>query len=82
MVREAKRRKELKAKNAAWSGKSESKEAKSSRKEKMKRKREAIERQLLEEPSDEEAPADWKDLIQQERKKKKTAAVQGSFDDL
>lgn len=43
-IQDAKRRKELKIKNEAWSSKSERKENKLDRKEKLKRKREAIEK--------------------------------------
>ncbi|KAI3403329.2 SPB4 [Candida oxycetoniae] len=94
----AKRRKELKAKNEAWSSKTDKKEAKLERKEKLKRKREAIEKQLIQEDGrggandddddDDETKEDWKDMIRKnkqekkKRKKKNDSAVQGSFDDL
>ncbi|KAK6202788.1 ATP-dependent rRNA helicase SPB4 [Scheffersomyces amazonensis] len=81
-ISEAKRRKELKIKNEAWSTKVETKETRQERREKMKRKREAIEKQIMEESSDdEETQEDWKEVVKS-NKKKKTSAVQGSFDDL
>lgn len=79
---DSKRRKELKVKNEAWSGKTENKDTKVERREKMKRKREAIEKQIMNEPSDEETPVDWKDLVRSEKKQKSNTNVQGSFDDL
>ncbi|KAI5970290.1 SPB4 [Candida margitis] len=82
-IANAKRRKELKIKNEAWSSKTEHKETKQERKEKMKRKREAIEKQLMEndEEDEQETQQDWKDLIRQS-KKSKNQTMQGSFDDL
>lgn len=49
----------------------------------MKRKREAIEKQLMEndEEQEEQTQQDWKDLIRQS-KKAKNQTMQGSFDDL
>lgn len=79
-VNDAKRRKELKVKNEAWSSKNEKKEGKQERREKMKRKREAIEKQIMNESSDEETVVDWKDLVRE--KKQKTSGILGSFDDL
>lgn len=79
-IKDAKRRKELKVKNEAWSSKTEKKEGKQERREKMKRKREAIEKQIMDESSDEDTAADWKDLVREN--KRKTTGVLGSFDDL
>ncbi|CAK9441756.1 uncharacterized protein LODBEIA_P56240 [Lodderomyces beijingensis] len=86
-VENAKRRKELKVKNEAWSSKNDKKEVKSERREKMKRKREKIEKQIMDEQergSDEdEAEEDWKDLVIKNKKRKSNgSALQGSFDDL
>ncbi|CAK7893823.1 ATP-dependent rRNA helicase Spb4p [[Candida] anglica] len=84
-IADAKRRKELKAKNEAWSSKTDHKETKQVRREKMKRKREAIEKQLLEEESEDEdaAAVDWKEVVKSNKKAKKSQSnVQGSFDDL
>ncbi|EDK45646.1 conserved hypothetical protein [Lodderomyces elongisporus NRRL YB-4239] len=90
----AKRRKELKVKNEAWSSKTEKRETKLERKEKMKRKREAIEKQLEAEQErggldEEEVKEDWKDLVRKNKKKQKSnggggggGVLQGSFDDL
>lgn len=79
----AKRRKELKVKNEAWSSKTETKESKQERREKMKRKREAIEKQIMEESSDDEETAvDWKDIVKKNKKNKNSSTMQGSFDDL
>lgn len=79
-ISDAKRRKELKVKNEAWSSKSEKKEGKQERREKMKRKREAIEKQIMNESSDEETVVDWKDMVRE--KKQRAGATQGSFDGL
>lgn len=83
-IADAKRRKELKVKNEAWSSKTETKETKQERREKMKRKREAIEKQIMEESSDdEETKVDWKDIVKSNKKKKANSGLmQGSFDDL
>ncbi|EMG46419.1 SPB4 ATP-dependent rRNA helicase SPB4 [Candida maltosa Xu316] len=83
-IENAKKRKELKIKNEAWSSKVETKENKHERKEKLKRKREAIEKQILEEgtDNDEEEAEDWKDLVRKNKKAKNSGAMQGSFDDL
>ncbi|KAG5420187.1 SPB4 [Candida metapsilosis] len=82
-IANAKKRKELKIKNEAWSSKTDHKETKQERKAKMKRKREAIEKQLMEkdDEEDEQTQQDWKDLIRQS-KKAKSSTMQGSFDDL
>ena len=82
-IANAKKRKELKIKNEAWSSKTDHKETKQERKAKMKRKREAIEKQLMEkdDEEDEQTQQDWKDLIRQS-KKAKSLTMQGSFDDL
>lgn len=84
MINDAKKRKELKKKNEAWSTKIESKETKQERREKMKRKRDAIEKQILEQSSsDEEEAEDWKDIVRSNKKKKTaSSSMQGSFDDL
>ncbi|KAG7192222.1 ATP-dependent rRNA helicase spb4 [Scheffersomyces spartinae] len=86
MINDAKKRKELKKKNEAWSTKVESKETKQERREKMKRKRDAIEKQILEKDSsdEEEVKEDWKDIVRSNKKKKTTSSsgMQGSFDDL
>ncbi|CAI5759768.1 unnamed protein product [Candida verbasci] len=83
-IADAKRRKDLKVKNEAWSTKVEKKETKQERKEKLKRKRELIEKQLLENPSsdEEEVQQDWKEEVRKNKKKKANSEMQGSFDDL
>ncbi|KAK6886886.1 ATP-dependent rRNA helicase SPB4 [Candida tropicalis] len=83
-IEDAKRRKELKVKNDAWSSKLETKENKQERREKMKRKREAIEKQIMEGDTsdDEETVEDWKDLVRKNKKKKSSNIIQGAFDDL
>lgn len=82
-IQDAKKRKELKVKNEAWSKKVEKKESKQERREKMKRKREEIEKQIMEESSsDEETAQDWKDVIRENKKLKNSGQMQGSFDDL
>lgn len=83
MIKDAKERKRLSKQNKSWSSKLDSKELKSERNERLKRKREEIEKQLLEEPSDEEELAvDWKDIVRQNKKNKKSSGMQGEFDDL
>lgn len=78
---DAKARKLLKKKNEAWSVKMDTKESKAVRREKNKRKREAIEKQIMEESSeDEDDQADWKDLVRQNKKSKSNSNMQGSFD--
>ena len=83
-IEDAKRRKELKVKNDAWSSKLETKENKQERREKMKRKREAIEKQIMEGDTsdDEETVEDWKDLVRKNKKEKSSNIIQGAFDDL
>ena len=82
-IHDAKKRKELKAKNEAWSSKTEKIETKQERREKMKRKREAIEKQLMDDSSYEETQVDWKEMVKTNKKKKTTSnSMQGSFDDL
>lgn len=84
-IEDAKKRKEFKKRNEAWSSKSEHKEVKSVRRDKMKRKREAIEKQLMEESSDneEETQDDWKEVVRNNKKKRANQSnMQGSFDDL
>lgn len=84
-------KKELKDKNSSWSRKVEGKESKQERREKLIKRREAVEqeikRQRENEDSDEsDNEVDWKDLVKANKKQKKTAsAVQdsnGFFDDL
>ena len=50
----------------------------------MKRKREAIEKQLMDDSSsDEETKVDWKEMVKTNKKKKTPSdSMQGSFDDL
>lgn len=50
----------------------------------MKRKREAIEKQIMEGDTsdDEETVEDWKDLVRKNKKKKSSNIIQGAFDDL
>lgn len=83
-IHDAKKRKELKVKNEAWSSKTDKIETKQERREKMKRKREAIEKQLMDDSSsDEETQVDWKEMVKTNKKKKTTSdSMQGSFDDL
>lgn len=80
-IMDSKRRKELKVKNESWSKKVDTKETKQERREKMKKKREAIEKKLLDESSDDETQEDWKDVVR-ENKRHKKSEMQGSFDDL
>lgn len=83
LIKDAKLRKLLKKKNEAWSSKTETKDSKAIRREKLQRKREAIQKQIMEEPSsDEDGQEDWKDMVRQNKKQKTTLAMQGSFDDL
>lgn len=80
---DAKARKLLKKKNEAWSVKMETKESKTIRRDKNKRKREALEKQIMEESSeDEDTQADWKDIVRQNKKSKSNSNMQGSFDDM
>lgn len=84
-IADSKKRKELSKKNEAWSSKTDHKEVKSVRREKMKRKREAIEKQLMEESSEDENETvmDWKEVVKSNKKKKSSQSnMQGSFDDL
>ena len=57
----------------------------------MKRKREAIEKQIMEEErsndggnkdEEDEVVEDWKDMVRKNKKQKKDNSIQGSFDDL
>lgn len=81
-INDAKTRKLFKKKNESWSLKTDTKETKTVRREKNKRKREAIQQQIMEESSeDENAQVDWKDLVR-ENKRAKNTQMQGSFDDL
>ncbi|KAK5778658.1 ATP-dependent RNA helicase SPB4 PWA37_000068 [Arxiozyma heterogenica] len=83
---------ELKKKNMAWSNKTDSKEIRAKRREKMSLKRKAIEAELAKNDindtdfnDDEEAVADWKEEIIASKKKKQkqnNSNIQGSFDDL
>ena len=81
-IHDAKKRKELKVKNEAWSSKTDKIETKQERREKMKR--EAIEKQLMDDSSsDEETKVDWKEMVKTNKKKKTPSdSMQGSFDDL
>lgn len=82
-INDSEARKLLKKKNESWSSKTDVKETKSIRREKNKRKREAIQQQIMEESSeDEDAQVDWKDLVRQNKKPKNSSGMQGSFDDL
>ncbi|ODV80846.1 ATP-dependent rRNA helicase SPB4 [Suhomyces tanzawaensis NRRL Y-17324] len=76
MINEAKKRKELKVKNEAWSSKTEKRETKGERREKMKRKREAIEKKIMEEDSEEEDNmVDWKDIVKSNKKQKNSTGI-------
>lgn len=83
-IESAVRRKQLKIQNEAWLSKAETKENKQERREKMKRKREAIEKQIMQEESDdqEQHTVDWKDMVRSNKKQKPQGECQGSFDDL
>ena len=92
-INEKKRLKfELKKKNMAWSNKTDSKEMRAKRREKMSLKRKAIEAELEKNDNNnadyednEEAIADWKEEIMASKKKKQkqnNTGMQGSFDDL
>lgn len=83
LIKDAKTRKLLKKKNESWSTKVETKDSKAVRREKLQKKREAIQKQIMEELSDDEDnQQDWKDMVRQNKKQKTALAVQGSFDDL
>lgn len=82
-----------KNKNFSWSDKNSGKETRIERHDKLKRRREAIERKIQEEQvhgssssgEEETDQNDWKiDILETKRKRKarKNAMVQGSFDDL
>ncbi|CCK72664.1 ATP-dependent RNA helicase SPB4 KNAG_0L00410 [Huiozyma naganishii CBS 8797] len=80
---------ELKKKNVAWSNKTDTKETKQERREKMSRKRKAIEEELARQGStsdkddDDEIDKDWKETILKRKKGDQGKSnVQGSFDDL
>lgn len=79
---------ELKKKNMAWSNKTDTKESKTKRREKMALKRKAIEEELAknENNSDsdhDEVNIDWKQEIMASKKRKHNdSGIQGSFDDL
>lgn len=80
---EAKRRRLASKQNQAWSSKNETKEAKAERRMKIKRKRDELEKELLEQSSeDEQVEGDWKDLVRQNKRKKQESNVQGLFEDL
>lgn len=92
-INEKKRLKfELKKKNMSWSNKTDSKEIRAKRREKMSLKRKAIEAELAKNDvndtdfnDDEEAVADWKEEIMASKRKKQkqnNSDIQGSFDDL
>lgn len=84
LIKDAKLRKLLKKKNESWSSKAETKDSKAIRREKLQRKREAIQKQIMEEPSseDEDSQQDWKEMVRHNKKQKTALAMQGSFDDL
>ncbi|CAL9738003.1 ATP-dependent rRNA helicase Spb4p [Monosporozyma servazzii] len=78
---------ELKKKNMSWSDKTETKESKAKRREKMALKRKAIEEELAKnnnsDSDNEEVTTDWKEEIMASKKRKHTeSGMQGSFDDL
>lgn len=81
-IADAKKRKEFKKRNEAWSSKLDHKEVKADRREKMKRKREAIEKQVMEESSDDETALDWKEVVKSAKKTKHHNNVQGAFEGL
>lgn len=82
-------KKELKEKNSSWSKKVDGKESKQERREKILKRREAVEAEMKrqreeQDDDDSEVEVDWKDLVRA-NKKKKNANVQdngGFFDDL
>ncbi|GMM45862.1 putative ATP-dependent RNA helicase [Pichia kluyveri] len=83
-------KKELKEKNSAWSKKVDTKENKLERREKMSKRRDAVEAELQKQKeadgvddSDSDVEVDWKDLVRANKKQKKQPAqTQGFFDDL
>lgn len=75
-------RQRLLKKNEAWSAKTSRKEKRLEKREKLTQKRKAIEQSLLQEPSDEEAEVDWKELVQMNKRNKKNSEVSTGFEDL
>lgn len=80
-------KKELKAKNSAWSKKLTGQETKAERREKMKKRKEAVEQEMKrirdEQDSDaSDVETDWKDMVRANKKKKVENATGGFFDDL
>lgn len=81
-------KKQLKEKNSAWSKKVGGKETKQERREKVMKRREAVEAELKrqreqEDSDDSEAEVDWKDMVRSNKKKKKsTSESNGFFDEL
>lgn len=83
MIRDAKKRKHFKEKNEAWSKKTDAHDVKAARREKVELRRAAVEKQIMEESSeDEDAKQDWKDMVRQNKKLKSSSGMQGSFEDL
>lgn len=82
VARDAKMRKALRKKNEAWLSKAETMNAKAERREKMQRKRDALQKQIMDESSDSDTQTDWKDIVRQNKKQKTAPATQGLFDDL
>ncbi|TID13588.1 hypothetical protein CANINC_004850 [Pichia inconspicua] len=83
-------KKHLADKNSAWSKKIDGKETKQERREKLAKRREAVENEIKrqreqQDSDDSEVEVDWKDLVRANKKKKKvTSQTQpnGFFDDL
>ncbi|GMG41177.1 unnamed protein product [Ambrosiozyma monospora] len=89
-IEKSKKKKELAKKNSAWSSKTEHKDVKTERREKLKRRRDAVEAKIKEaqeqddddDSSSSEAEVDWKDLVRANKKKKSSPESNGFFDDL
>lgn len=80
-------KKQLNAKNSSWSKKVDGKETKLERREKLMKRREAVEAEMKRQREDEdsdnsEAEVDWKDMVRANKKKKKQEESGGFFDDL
>lgn len=83
-------KKHLLEKNSAWSKKVDGKETKLERREKLAKRREAVENEIKrqreqQDSEDSEVEVDWKDLVRANKKKKKASnqtQTGGFFDDL
>lgn len=74
----AKRKREAQAKNASWSEKGDVKQTRATRREKVKKKREAIEARLMAESSDDDTEADWKELVRDNKRRRQGGGAVGA----